>query len=593
MWSMAAVEEQDRLDRAQAVHVLRRASRMLRPYRRQLRAAAALVVVSTLCVLAGPFLVRYAIDNGIDAGNAAALNLAVVGYAVVALVAFVVLRVQVQLIGRIGEGFLRDLRRRAFGHLQRLSLGWYDDQKAGVVVSRLTSDIDSLAELVQMGLLMFVANVLLLVLSVVVLAAVSWQLLLVACASLPFVVLASIKFQRESNRAYLVVRDRIGTTLSSLQEGLTGVRVIQAYGREQRQIAGFEHASGELYDAHMDSVRISAWYLPVIEGAGVLTTAGTLAVGGWLVSQGSVTLGTVTFFVLTLSNLFEPLNQLSQLFNVVQSAGAGLKKLFDLLDTDSEVVEPAAPVPLPSGGAIEVVGASFRYGDGPTVLHDVSLRIEPGERLAVVGPTGAGKSTVAKLVARLYDPTEGSVRIGGVDLRSAGLDDLRRHVCVVPQEGFLFAGSIRDNVRIGRADATDAEVEAALEAVGALERFQALAEGLDTAVRERGSRLSAGEKQLVSLARAALADPEVLVLDEATSSLDPGTEALVEHALEVLMAGRTVIVIAHRLSTAERADRVAVVDAGRLVELGPHHELAAGDGPYARLHATWIRGLAA
>jgi ATP-binding cassette subfamily B protein len=348
-----------------------------------------------------------------------------------------------------------------------------------------------------------------------------------------------------------------------------------------------------MLDAHMDSVRISAWYLPIIEGAGVLTTAATLAVGGWLVHNGSVTLGTVTFFVLTLSNLFEPLNQLSQLFNIVQSAGAGLHKLFDMLDTEAEVHEPAVAVPLPAGGPIELLDASFRYGDGPLVLRDVSLRIEPGERLAVVGPTGAGKSTVAKLVSRLYDPVAGAVRIGGVDLREVAGTELRRHVCVVPQEGFLFAGSIRDNVRVGRAGASDASVDAALAAVGALDRFASLPEGLDTPVRERGSRLSAGEKQLVSLARAALADPEVLVLDEATSSLDPGTEALVEHALEVLMEGRTVIVIAHRLSTAERADRVAVVDGGRIVELGPHSSLAAAGGPYSRLYATWTAGVGA
>ena len=340
----------------------------------------------------------------------------------------------------------------------------------------------------------------------------------------------------------------------------------------------------------MASVRVSAWYLPVIEGAGVLTTAATLAVGGWLVHDGAITLGTVTFFVLTLSNLFEPLNQLSQLFNVLQSAGAGLHKLYELLDTEPEVSDPSAPVPLPSGGPVELVGASFAYGAGPVVLHDVDLRIAPGERLAVVGPTGAGKSTVAKLVARLYDPVSGAVRIGGVDLRDVALAELRRHVCVVPQEGFLFAGSIRENVRVGRDDATDAEVDAALEAVGALERFASLPEGLDTPVRERGSRLSAGEKQLVSLARAALADPEVLVLDEATSSLDPGTERLVEHALEVLMEGRTVVVIAHRLTTAERADRVAVVESGRIVELGRHDELARAEGPYAALYATWAAG---
>jgi ATP-binding cassette subfamily B protein len=589
---MSSVAEEDKLDRAAAAHVMRRALAMLAPYKRKLWLATVNIVLGTACVLAGPFLVRYAIDDGILAHDAGNLDQAVIGYALVALLAFVVLRTQVALIGRIGEGFLRDLRIRAFDHLQALSLGWYDTQKAGVVVSRLTSDIDSLAELVQMGLLMFVQNSLLLLVSIVVLGLVSWQLLLTAIVALPFVVAASIKFQRDSNKAYLVVRDRIGATLSSLQEGLAGVRVIQAYARERRQVDGFLRTSGELYDAHMDSVRISAWYLPVIEGAGVITTATTLAVGGWLVSQGEITLGTVTFFVLTLSNLFEPLNQLSQLFNTVQSAGAGLDKLFVLLDTRPEVDDPDDPVPLVASGAIELEDVTFRYGTGPVVLGGVSLRIAPGERLAVVGATGAGKSTVAKLVARFYDPVEGVVRIGGVDLRDVALDDLRRHVCVVPQEGFLFAGSIRDNVRVGRCSATDAEVDDALRAVGAYERFAALAEGLDTPVRERGSRLSAGEKQLVSLARAALADPEVLVLDEATSSLDPGTERLVEHAIENLMAGRTVVVVAHRLSTSERADRVAVVDAGRIVELGPHAELVGAGGPYSKLFATWTAGLA-
>lgn len=592
MWAMSGVDEDDKLGRAEAAHVLRRASQMLRPYRRMLWQAVGLIVLSTGCVLAGPFLIRHGIDRGILRRDPGALDAAVIGYLGVAAVSFVCLRWQVVLVGRVGEGFLRDLRVRAFEHLQQLSLGWHDRQKAGVVVSRLTSDIDSMAELVQTGLLMFVANSLLLVGSIVVLAAVSWQLLLVGLVALPIVIAASVKFQRDSNTAYLLVRDRIGTTLSSLQEGIAGVRVIQAYGRERRQVTDFERTSGLLYDAHMDSVKVSAWYLPVIEGAGVLTTAATLAVGGWLVHDGSITLGTVTFFVLTLSNLFEPLNQLSQLFNILQSAGAGLHKLYELLDTEPDVADPPESRPLPSGAPVDLLDASFAYGTGPVVLHDVTLRIEPGERVAVVGPTGAGKSTVAKLVARLYDPVSGSVQIGGVDLRSVALADLRRQVCVVPQEGFLFAGSIRDNVRVGRIDATDAEVDAALDAVGALERFQALDEGLDTPVRERGSRLSAGEKQLVSLARAALADPEVLVLDEATSSLDPGTERLVEHALERLMEGRTVIVIAHRLTTAERADRVAVVDAGRVIEHGTHAELAVAGGAYEALYRTWSAGIA-
>ena len=588
MMFMNAVDEEDRLDRERAAQVLRRSVPMLRPYRRQLVVAGCVIVAWTGMVLAGPFLVKRGIDQGIVAHDGGALDVAVLGYVVVAALAYVLYRVQVLLVGRIGEGFLRDLRIRVFDHLQQLSMSFYDREKAGVVVSRMTSDVDALSELVQMGLLMFLSNALLLVFSVAVLAIVSWKLLLVSMIAIPFVAVASVKFQRDSNRAYLVVRDRIGATLTSLQEGIAGVRVIQAYAREDVQVRRFTHTNRELYDAHMDSVRISAWYLPIIEIAGVVSTAAAVGVGGWLVHQGDVTIGTVTFFVLTLSNLYEPINQLSNLLNTVQSAGAGLQKLYDLLDTPEEVADAPGAGALDGGGPIEVEHVSFRYGSGGSlVLRDVSLTIAEGERLALVGPTGAGKSTLAKLVARLYDPTDGRVTVGGIDVRAVTVRSLRRVVCVVPQEGFLFGGTIRDNVRIARADATDAEVAAALGAIGVLDRFAALPDGLDTEVRERGSRLSAGEKQLVSLARAALADPDVLVLDEATSSLDPGTELEVEAALERLMEGRTVVVIAHRLSTAARADRVGVVDDGELVELGTHQDLVTAGGRYASLYRAW------
>jgi len=588
MWGMAGVDDSDKLDRKKAAKVIRRSLSMLRPYLGLTILACSLITIWTFTILAGPFLVKYGIDKGIVRGNGAVLDRAVIAYVVVAIAAYIVYRVQIVLVGLIGEGFLRDLRVRVFDHLQGLSMPFYDREKAGVIVSRMTSDVDALAELVQMGLLMFVSNGLLLVFSVAVLALVSWKLLLVCGVMLPFVIVSSIKFQRDSNKAYLLVRDRIGTTLSSLQEGLSGVRVIQAYGREGEQVRRFTNTSRDLYEAHMDSVRISAWYLPVIEFAGVFTTAVAVGVGGWLVHRGDVTIGTVTFFLLTLSNLFEPVQQLSQLFNTVQSAGAGLNKLYELLDTPPDVPEAADAVDLPANGAIDVDHLSFRYGhDGPWVLHDVTLSIAPGERLALVGPTGAGKSTLAKLIARLYDPVEGRVRYAGIDLRRASLRSLRQRICVVPQEGFLFNGTIRDNVRIAKQDATDAEVDDALRAIGVFERFSQLPAGLDTEVRERGSRLSAGEKQLVSLARAALADPSVLVLDEATSSLDPGTELLVEVALERLMESRTVVLIAHRLSTAERADRIGVVDEGGLAELGTHDELVAAGGRYAELYATW------
>lgn len=589
---MTAVAPDERLDAAQARTVLRRALRMLRPHRRDVWGASVMVVVSTAAVLAGPYLLRHGIDQGIKPRRAGVLNAAVAAYVAVAVLAYGATRLQVMMVSRAGEGFLRDLRTRVFAHLLRLSMPFYDREKAGVVVSRMTSDVDSLQELVQMGLLQLAASLLLIVGSIVVLALVSWQLLLVCLLPVPFVVLASVKFQRDSNRAYLTVRDRIGLTLSALQEGISGVRVIQAYGREGVEIERFAGHNRRLYRAHMRSVWVQAWYLPVIEGAALGCTALVVGIGGHMVADGSVTVGTVAFFVLALSNLFEPMNQLSQLFNTVQSSAAALHKLFELLDTPVDLTDPAAPVPLPDRGDLVVEGLSFAYAGGAPVLRDIDLTLPAGQKLALVGPTGAGKSTLAKLMARLYDPTAGRVTFGGVDLRDADAATLRRRITVVPQEGYLFADTLANNIRIGRPDATDAEVVAVLDALGLRTRFEALPEGLATQVAERGSRLSAGERQLVSLARAALADPAVLVLDEATSSLDPGTEVLVERALERLMAGRSVIVIAHRLSTAARSDRVGVVADGGLVELGPHADLVAAGGRYAALYEHWVGGLA-
>ena len=589
---MAGVDADAKLDRTQAGQVMRRAARMLRPYRREVRGATALVVLSTLAVLAGPFLLKLGIDRGIKPGDGRMLNLAVAAYVVVAAGAYLATRTQVLLVSRAGEGFLRDLRTRVFDHLLRLSMPFYDREKAGVVVSRMTSDVDSLQELVQQGLLQLAASLLLIAGSVVVLALVSWQLLLVCLIPVPFVVLASIKFQRDSNAAYLTVRDRIGLTLSSLQEGISGVRVIQAYGRTGVEVERFAGRNRSLYRAHMRSVWIQAWYLPVIEGASLACTALVIGIGGRMVASGAIPVSTVAFFVLTLSNLFEPLNQLSQLFNTVQSSGAALHKLFELLDTPVDLSEAPDAVELPHRGDLRVEGLTFGYAGGELVLHDVDLVLAAGEKLALVGPTGAGKSTLAKLMARLYDPTGGRVTFDGIDLRDARLRSLRTRITVVPQEGYLFAGTILDNIRIGRPDASDDDVRTALRSLDLLARFEALGGGLGTEVRERGSRLSAGERQLVSLARAALADPAVLVLDEATSSLDPGTEVLVERALERLMAGRSVVLIAHRLSTAERADRVGVVAGGGLVELGTHSELVAHGGRYAALYRSWVGGLA-
>ena len=595
MWGLSAVSEEDRLDRVQTLQVLRRAYSMARSQRRLILSSLVFVFIGTLVTLAGPTLVRFAIDNGIKVKDGSALNQVVVLYVIVTIIGYFAGRLQYLTINRAGEGFLRELRITVFDKLQKQSMSYFDREKAGVLVSRMTADIESMAELIQFGLLQFVSAFLLLCLATILLFVMSWQLSLVTMLVLPMLIIASIRFQRTSNHAYLDVREKVGNNLSTLQEGITGVRVIQAYGQEENRSERFRRSNRALFDSHMYSVRISTWYFGLVEFAGIAATGAIIGVGGWLVHRDSVTIGTVTAFVLLLANLFDPVQQLSQLYNTVQSSTAALHKLIGIIDAVPDVAEVEQPTELPSRGAIVVDKVTFGYaGSDRPALSDISISVADGERLALVGPTGAGKSTLAKLMARLYDPSAvdgvaGSVSFGGVDLRLSSMSDLRRRIIVVPQEGFCFGGTIRENIRIARPDATDAEVEQALESIGALDRFVEFAEGLETEVRERGSRLSAGERQLIALARAALVDPAVLVLDEATSNLDPGTEAVVEHALETLMTGRTVVVVAHRLTTVRRADRIGVIDHGSLVELGSHDELVTLGGRYAALADAWQR----
>ena len=582
------VAPEDQLDKTQTRRVMARVIRMAAPFRRTAYAALGCVVVTTSATLAAPVLVRHGIDAGIRARDLFELNVSVGFYLAITALAYVFGRMQYVFLNRTGEAFLRELRLKVFAAMQRQSMAYYDRNKAGVLVARMTADIETMGELIQWGLLQFLASGFLVVLAFAVLFTLSWQLTLVVLIVFPVIVVASVKFQRDSNTAYLTVRERVGQNLGTLQEGIAAVRVIQAYAQEEHQIKRFEKSNRSLFDSHVRSIRISTWYFGLVEFSGVIATSLVVGIGGWLVHEDVVSLGTVVAFILLLSSLFDPVQQLSQLYNGVQSAAAALHKLFAILDATPEVDEATDAVALPARGNLKVADVSFTYQGGSTpALDGVSLDVRDGERIALVGPTGAGKSTLAKLMARLYDPVTGVVSYGGVDLRRGTHKSLRQRIVVVPQEGYLFNGTIRDNVRLARIEATDAEVESALDRLGVLAHFERLPEGLDTEVRERGTRLSAGERQLVALGRAALVDPAVLVLDEATSNLDPGTEAEVEAALERLMQGRTTIVVAHRLTTVQRADRIVVVNDANITEVGTHGELMALGGHYSALARAW------
>ncbi|HLG91497.1 MAG TPA: ABC transporter ATP-binding protein [Acidimicrobiales bacterium] len=596
-------EEERRLGAAEGGRVLRRTLAMLAPQRLAALGALATMVAATVCQLAGPALFGYGIDHGLRAHSMAVVGWSAAAYLAVSLAAVVLGRAQILLVTRVGERFLYDLRVRVFDHILAMSMEFFDGERTGRLVSRMTADINALEDLVQQGLLIFVTNLILILVAVVVLVVQSAVMFALCLVSTPVLWLRSRRFKADSDVAYLEVRDRISQTLTALQEGITGVRVIQAFGREDSQTQRFAARNRAQLDANMRATRIAAFYFPVVELSGVATVAALVGVGGLLVHSGVVQIGTVVAFVLYVNNLYDPIQQMSQLFNLVQQGAAALHKLFSLLDTRTTLPESPGAVDLPERGDIVLSGVGFSYAAeagphgerrlGPPILEGVDLTVRHGERLALVGPTGAGKSTLAKLIARFYDPTAGSVTYGGVDLRRAKLACLRQRVAVLPQEGYLFSGTVLDNVRMARPGASEQDVRRALAVIGAEHRFDALPQGLLTEVRERGSLLSAGERQLVSLARAALADPQVLILDEATSSLDPGTEAEVEAAMAALLRGRTVIIIAHRLSTAERADRVAVVEGGRLVEVGTHAELVGAGGAYSRIYAAWAGSRAA
>jgi ATP-binding cassette subfamily B protein len=564
---------------------------LLRPRWKGTVAALALILLWTGTLVAGPALVAYAIDEGIRRHRSGPLDAAVLGYLAAAVSGAVFSYLLTRLVVRLGEDSLRDLRRRVFDHIQAMPMAFFDSERTGRLVSRMTTDMDALENLVQQGLVQLVSNAFLIVVTLAVLLVMSPELFGLTLLAAPVLVAASRWFRRSSSVAYLSVRDSISRTLTTLQEGLAGIRVVQAFAGEEEVMRRFRAHNSDQLRTYMRAVSVSARYFPVIEASSVATTAGVVGVGGLMAHAHLASVGTVVAFVLYMGNLFAPIQQTSQQFDLLQSAGAAMRKLSDLLATDPPLTESPGAVELPESGELRLEDVSFSYSAGaPPALTGVSLSVPQGERVALVGPTGAGKTTLAKVMARLYDPTEGTVSFGGVDLVEASFDSLRRRIVVVPQEGFLFSGTIADNVRMGRLDATDSEVEKALASIGALERFAILPDGLGTVVTGGGTTLSAGERQLVSLARVALVEPAVLILDEATSSLDPATEEVVEEAIDALCAGRTVIVIAHRLSTAQRADRVVVVSGARVVESGTHAELVEAGGTYAAMYEAWLGG---
>ena len=566
---------------------------LIRPVRVRYLGAAAAVIVSTLITLAGPALVRYAVDEGITKHQRHALNVAAVTLLSLAALKPFVVAAQTLLAATAGERFLGSLRTAAFEKLQTLPLGFFERERAGVLVSRLTSDVQSLTEFIREALIEVVGSGLQIALTVVALLLVSPTLAAVSLVAVPILVVSSWAFHHSAGRVYHAIRDRVADTLTALQEGLAGVRVVQAFRRESRTIEAYRPRSHAQIRAWRRASFVNIRLFTMIPLAQTVALIAVLLVAASMYRHGSVSKGTIAAYVLYLVQLFDPIARFSEWLGEFRQGLAALGKIVGLLRTPSAIVESADAVELPREGTLALGDVTFGYDGQRPVVREISIALEPGEHVALVGATGAGKSTLAKLLTRQYDPQRGRITFGGVDLRQATLDSLRHRIVMLPQEGHLFSGTIADNVRLAVPAARDGDVVEALERIGARGRFEALPDGLQTDVQTRGLRLSAGERQLVGIARVALADPAVIVLDEATSSLDPATEAAVERALAAVAAGRTVVTIAHRLSTAERSDRVVVMEHGRAVEVASHEELVEQGERYARLWASWQEGLAA
>jgi ABC-type multidrug transport system fused ATPase/permease subunit len=568
-------------------------ARLAAPYKARTALAIASLLAATLTSLAPPYLAKVAMDDGVRANDLRTLVLVVALFALAGAVALAASSAQTYFTGWTGERILADLRTALFRHLQRLSLGFYERNRAGVIISRLTNDVDALDQLVTDGVTTLVQNTLVLVGSAIILFFLDWRLALATITVLPLMAAATALFRIYSSRAYRAVRERLGLVTATLAEDIAGMRVVQSFTREAANERRFREVNDGYRAANYRTVVTNGLYFPFVDFLSTAATAIVLGYGGYLYFDGEVTLGTLLAFMLYLSNFFDPVQQLSQLYNTFLAAVAALDKIMDVLDEEPEVVDGPGARELPRiGGHVRFDGVRFGYGEGVEVLHGIELDVPAGTTVALVGHTGAGKSTIAKLLARFYDPRAGRITIDGVDLRDVTQESLRRQLGIVPQEGFLFAGSVRENIAFGRPDARPDQVLAAAQAVGAHEFVQRLPNGYDTELGERGVRLSIGQRQLVAFARALLADPRILILDEATSSVDIGTERRIETALRRLLADRTAFVIAHRLSTIRDADLIVVLEHGRVVEQGSHAELIARRGLYTELYGDWAAEVA-
>jgi ATP-binding cassette subfamily B protein len=578
---------------------LRGLAALLAPYRGRVLAMLLSLVVGTAASLAPAPLAKLAIDDGIVPRNLHRLTLVVAAFVVAALIVWAATAVQTYLVEWVGQRALADLRLAIFSHLQRLPVSFYERRPAGVLISRMTNDVEALDSLVTDSVVTLFQGGLTLIGTLGILLYLDVRMALITFTMLPLIAIGSLIFRIASADAYRRTRETIGQITGYLQESISGVRVVRSFGQEPRHASEFAALNELNRGTNMTTVNMNAAYFPVIEFISALATVAVLLYGGDQVIGGAIKIGVLVGFLAALNNFFDPITQLSQLYTTYQSGMAALDKIFELLDEQPEMLERADALTL---GRIrgelrfEHVSFAYRRGDGAIdrlALEDIDLEIAPGETVALVGATGAGKSTFAKLVARFYDPTLGRVVIDGHDVRDVTYQSLRSQLGIVPQEAFLFSGSVRSNIAFGAPAASDAEIEAAAQAVGAHEFIAALEHGYDTQVGERGGQLSAGQRQLVAFARAMIADPRILVLDEATSNVDLHTESRIEQGLRRLLAGRTAIVIAHRLSTIRGASRIIVLANGRIVEQGTHDELLAAGGAYSALYRDWQGAAAA